>query len=191
MSARATLHDLLAGSPYQGYAYGYPHKTAYRAARSASAARGRLARCARRRTGLYVHVPFCAMRCGFCNLFTSVGAARRSHCCIRAAKCSAKSRQCAQQSARARSRAWHIGGGTPTFLAAEQLDAMFTTLDEAFQARPVRAPTSVEASPETVSAEKLAILRRRGVSRLSLGVQSFLDAETKALGRPQKRAMVE
>jgi oxygen-independent coproporphyrinogen III oxidase len=84
-----------------------------------------------------------------------------------------------------------IGGGTPTFLEASDLDRLFSALAATFDARAASLPTSVEASPETVTAEKLAVLRRHGVSRLSLGVQSFLEPETKALGRPQKRAVVE
>src|SRR5262249_18267909 len=52
-------------------------------------------------------------------------------------------------------------------------------------------PVSVEASPETVTAEKLALLVERGVDRLSLGVQTFVEAEAFAVGRPQKTATVE
>ena len=51
-------------------------------------------------------------------------------------------------------------------------------------------PVSVEASPETTTADKLALLRRRGVTRLSLGVQSFVEAEAQAVGRPQKTERV-
>src|SRR5262249_53268331 len=51
-------------------------------------------------------------------------------------------------------------------------------------------PLSVETSPATAEPEKLALLRERGVTRVSIGVQSFVDAEAKGAGRPQKTAEV-
>ena len=51
-------------------------------------------------------------------------------------------------------------------------------------------PGSVEASPETVDARKLAVLREQGVDRLSLGVQSFVEAETRGVVRPQQSGRV-
>jgi oxygen-independent coproporphyrinogen-3 oxidase len=55
---------------------------------------------------------------------------------------------------------------------------------------PVAVPASVETSPETADPEKLALLRGRGVRRVSIGVQSFVEAETAAAGRPQRLAAV-
>src|SRR5262249_38195282 len=132
---------------------------------------------------LYVHVPFCAMRCGFCNLFTTVNPAddivarMLSQLAVEAG--AAADALGAAQFARIA-----VGGGTPTFLKPDQLDRMFA-------ARPAQIATSVEASPETVTAEKLAVLAQRGVQRLSIGVQSFVDGEARVLGRPQHRARVE
>src|ERR1700677_239177 len=64
------LEQMLQGSPYQGYAYAYPHKTAYRRLPEAVPLRAVWARERRDSLFLYLHVPFCEMRCGFCNLFT-------------------------------------------------------------------------------------------------------------------------
>ena len=61
---------MLDGSPYQGYLYAYPHKTAYRPLRPRPALRDVWAGEPRDALFLYLHVPFCEMRCGFCNLFT-------------------------------------------------------------------------------------------------------------------------
>ena len=63
------LSNRLGGSPYQGYAYAYPHKTAYR--RFTPKPLSEVWATERRESlFLYVHVPFCEFRCGFCNLFT-------------------------------------------------------------------------------------------------------------------------
>jgi oxygen-independent coproporphyrinogen III oxidase len=61
-------------SPYQGYVYAYPHKTAYRPLSPRPALRDVWAAEERSALFLYLHVPFCEMRCGFCNLFTRTGA---------------------------------------------------------------------------------------------------------------------
>jgi oxygen-independent coproporphyrinogen-3 oxidase len=129
------------------------------------------------------------MRCGFCNLFTTVGAdgdfetryvatLERQAGRVRAALGEASFRAAA------------IGGGTPTFLSMNALERVLGVL-ESFGASPSRVATSVETSPRTASKEKLALLRAAGVRRVSIGVQSFDEAETHALGRAQKAEWIE
>jgi oxygen-independent coproporphyrinogen-3 oxidase len=186
----AELARRLAGSAYQGYAYSYPHKTAYAPLTPPRALSDVWAAEPKRALELYVHVPFCAMRCGFCNLFTTVNpggdvvARTLSQLAVEAG--AATTALGGAHFARIA-----LGGGTPTFLAADQLDRLFDILAQTLGAHPAFVPTSVEASPDTVTAEKLALLKRRGVGRLSIGVQSFIDGEARALGRPQRRAVIE
>jgi oxygen-independent coproporphyrinogen-3 oxidase len=78
-----------------------------------------------------------------------------------------------------------LGGGTPTFLTARQLEQVLELLREGWGADPHRALLSVETSPTTATADRLQVLRDAGTYRLSLGVQSFLDHEARAMGRPQ------
>src|SRR5258708_26410277 len=112
---------LLDGSPYQGYAYAYPHKTAYRPFATPSALSELWEAERRDRLFLYVHVPFCEMRCAFCNLFTQarpqddlvgayLAALQRHAEQVRAALPDARFARCA------------IGGGTPTFLDVADLE---------------------------------------------------------------------
>jgi oxygen-independent coproporphyrinogen-3 oxidase len=175
-------------SPYQGYVYAYPHKTAYRPLAPRPALRSVWAGESRSSLFLYVHVPFCEMRCGFCNLFTRTGAPDS----LAAAYLDALGRQAlavADGLGEASFASVAFGGGTPTYLSAAELDALcgiaarFAPLGE--------IPFGVEASPATATADRLAVLKDRGVTRLSLGVQSFIDAESHAAGRPQRRALVE
>src|SRR5262249_56367696 len=79
-----------------------------------------------------------------------------------------------------------IGGGTPTFLSVDELEAAFSILNNVLGCEPQQIPVSIEASPATVTAEKLALLRAFGVDRLSLGVQSFAERDARAMGRPQR-----
>ena len=84
-----------------------------------------------------------------------------------------------------------IGGGTPTFLETRELAHLLGGLHEIFGEALADTPLSVEMSPATVSAEKLALLREFGMRRASVGVQSFVEAETRAAGRPQRTEEVE
>ena len=183
------LAELLTEAPYQGYSYGYPHKTAYRPLRPPVALREAWAAEPRDALFLYLHVPFCEMRCGFCNLFTQarpkvelvnsyLAALRRQAVQVREALGKARFARCA------------IGGGTPTFLAADQLDTLFDIAEEVLSTRLADVPVSLEVSPETIDADKLTLLKERGVERISIGIQSFREAETSAVGRPQPAAIV-
>lgn len=75
-----------------------------------------------------------------------------------------------------------IGGGTPTFLGARRLQQLFDIV-RGIGADPAQLATSVEASPDTLDADTVTVLRQQGVARLSLGVQSFLADELRAVGR--------
>lgn len=182
------LQELLAGSPYQGYAYAYPHKTAYRRLPEPVPLRRLWAEERRDALFLYLHVPFCEMRCGFCNLFTRANAGAdlvRSYL----ATLRAEAEQVREALGEASFARMAVGGGTPTFLDAADLECLFD-LAESLGAAPGRIPVSVETSPATAERDKLEVLRARGVTRISLGVQSFVEAEAHAAGRPQKTVEV-
>ncbi len=175
--------------PYQGYTYAYPHKSAYRAFEPPLPLE-EVWRDERSNRFLYVHVPFCEMRCGFCNLFTLVNPGED----ITQAYLAALTRE-AETTAQAVQMGdapvqMALGGGTPTWLSPKELDQVFNLLERCFKASPQHSPTSVETSPKTASADRLELLRARGVQRISIGVQSFDEAEAKAMGRPQKTADV-
>lgn len=180
-----SLAAALAGDPFAGYSYGYPHKRAYRALDPAAPLDALWAGQRRDQLFLYLHVPFCEVRCGFCNLFTAappggdlvrdyLGAMRREAQTVRRALGDVQFSRLA------------IGGGTPTYLSVWELAELFDLAEE-MGSFGLETPTSCEASPATLSREKLVLLKDRGVTRLSLGVQAFEEDETAALGRPQKK----
>ncbi|GCD95797.1 STM4012 family radical SAM protein [Embleya hyalina] len=178
------------GSPYTGYVYSYPHKTAYRPLEPAPALRDVWAGQDLSALFLYLHIPFCEMRCGFCNLFTRTGAPQE----LVARYLDALERQAhavREAVPDARFAVGAIGGGTPTYLEAAELTRMFRIAAEVMGAEFGSMPLSVETSPATATPDRLAVLAAHGTTRVSIGVQSFLDAEARAAGRPQKRAEVE
>jgi oxygen-independent coproporphyrinogen III oxidase len=186
-----TLEELLrSGSPYQGYAYSYPHKTAYRRLEPPAALGPLWARERREALFLYIHVPFCGMRCGFCNLFTKSRPAPD----LVAGYLEALARQAARVRDELGSVSFArfaVGGGTPTYLDASDLEVVLDVADRTMGADLGRIGGSVEVSPGTVDAVKLRLLCDRGVDRVSIGVESFNEAEAAAIFRPQQTSTVE
>lgn len=178
----------LAGSPYQGYLYSYPHKTAYRPLDPPRALSEAWRDEDRQRQLLYLHVPFCEHRCGFCNLFTTTRARTRVAPFLAAIEREGAAVARALEAAGGASySALAIGGGTPTLLEPAALERLLALARE-IGADPARLPTAIETSPETATPERLALLAQLGVSRVSIGVQSFDPDECRAIGRPQSEA---
>ncbi|MBR8744214.1 STM4012 family radical SAM protein [Nocardiopsis sp. MG754419] len=180
-----------ADSPYRSYVYAYPHKTAYRPFDD----RPRLADLWRGEDvgalSLYAHIPFCEMRCGFCNLFTrSTPPAAQVTAYLDALERQAEAVASCLPEGAVFARA-ALGGGTPTYLTAEELVRVYDLLERSLGVDLTALPMSVETSPATATPDRLAVLEERGVTRISMGVQSFLDSEAHAAGRPQKRAEVD
>ncbi|MDQ3367652.1 MAG: STM4012 family radical SAM protein [Myxococcota bacterium] len=177
---------MLDGSRYQAYVYAYPHKTAYRPIEPALPLGPLWAHERRDALFLYVHVPFCEQRCGFCNLFTQpVPEAERIDAYLGTLERQVRvvRRALDEGGPFAIARA-AIGGGTPTLLDAGQLERLFAMCRT--MGYGARVPLSVETSPETALPDRLAVLVGHGADRISMGVQSFVDAEVKAVNRPQQ-----
>lgn len=181
-------------SPYQSYVYGYPHKTAYHPLDPRPALRDLWTGEELGALSLYAHIPFCEVRCGFCNLFTRIGAPEGlTGAYLDALERQARAVQEALTAGGGTPRFANaaFGGGTPTFLTAAELTRLCDIVEQRLGVDLRAVPLSVEASPATVTADRLAVLAERGTTRLSLGVQSFIEAEARAAVRPQHRADVE
>ncbi|MEE1805940.1 STM4012 family radical SAM protein [Streptomyces sp. BE133] len=179
--------------PYQSYVYAYPHKTAYRPLADRPVLRELWAGERKDALSLYLHIPFCEVRCGFCNLFTRIGAPDK----LTTRYLDALDRQATAvrdalgDTDPVRFAAAAFGGGTPTFLTAAELDRLCDIAEKRMGADLRSVPLSVETSPSTATADRLAVLAGRGTTRISIGVQSFVEAEARAAARPQRRADVE
>lgn len=179
--------------PYRSYVYAYPHKTAYRELSEPPELAALWAGEPKDALSLYAHVPFCEVRCGFCNLFTRIGApgeltTRYLNALDRQATAV---REALGDGEPVRFATAAFGGGTPTFLTAAELERLCDIAEKRMGADLRAVPLSVETSPATATADRLAVLAERGATRLSIGVQSFVEAEARAAVRPQRRADVE
>jgi putative oxygen-independent coproporphyrinogen III oxidase len=133
--------------------------------------------------GVYVHIPFCASRCDYCDFATWTD---RDHLI------DAYVAACITDISRRRDSGMPIatsvffGGGTPSLLAGEQLARILDAID-----RSAEAEVTVECNPDSVDAAKLDAYRRAGVDRLSFGVQSMVPHVLAALGRTHDPANVQ
>ena len=136
--------------------------------------------------GIYVHVPFCATRCGYCdfNTYTAVelgsGVSRDNYPDLVRSELELAARVLA--GTRGQVDTVFIGGGTPTLLPAEDLVGIVTMIDDLFGLAPTVELTT-EANPETLDLPYLERLRDGGFNRLSLGMQSLSSPVLQVLGR--------
>ncbi len=130
-----------------------------------------------REAQIYIHIPFCVRKCGYCD-FVSVPAGRE----VQASYQRALLREIRAQEERLSIPSVFFGGGTPSIvdpLYIEQILSCLRSGHELWEG----AEITLEANPGTLTPEKLDIYRRAGVNRLSLGLQSASDEELRMLGR--------
>jgi oxygen-independent coproporphyrinogen-3 oxidase len=144
--------------------------------------------------GVYISVPFCRAKCTYCNFASGVFAAERMDGYVE--------RVCAEMGGLRGFVAGmgagvelpevvdsiYFGGGTPSLLSAEQMRRLFVALRSEFRVS-AEAEVTLECAPGQLSDETLEEILRQGMNRVSFGVQSFVDAEAKAVGRLHSREM--
>lgn len=184
------LAERMRQESYDGYTYAYPHKTAYRPLQPPVSLGDAWSGEDTSRLFLYVHLPFCEMRCGFCNLFTTIRPGQdRVEATLQAIL--RQSQAVSRAIAPVRVAQAAFGGGTPSYLSESQLTQLFAGLQQHWPVDFFKIPVSFETSPGTVTPAKLALLRQLGVDRLSLGVQSFRPEDLADLKRPQPPGQIE
>lgn len=128
--------------------------------------------------GIYIHIPFCKQRCLYCAFYSSTLHSKQQE------YCDALCREIIMR------RNYiigiidtvYFGGGTPSTLTREQLQKILGTIKENYRLSP-SAEITIEANPDDLTPEYLATLRSLSFNRLSMGIQSFDDAQLKAIGR--------
>ncbi len=169
-------------NPYIQYMYSYPHKTAYRPLKGVNL-RDYGERLRGGGNGLYLHIPFCETKCGYCNLFSVTGEKTESI----DRYLDAVERQIQQygeilSSVQAEFSSFTIGGGTPLYLTKKQLERVFDMVEKGI-ALEKNKEIVIETAPNQTTKEKLDLLKSRGVTRVSMGIQSFQEEELRILRR--------
>ncbi|KFO67388.1 hypothetical protein ER57_10905 [Smithella sp. SCADC] len=127
--------------------------------------------------GLYIHIPFCLSKCGYCS-FYSIKSIHLIPEYIAALKKEIKYYHAVFSSF----DTIYIGGGTPSLLSVQQIDDILTTVNK-YYTIDRRAEITIEVNPGDVSPEYFQELRKSGINRLSIGVQSFDNKILQLLGR--------
>ena len=143
--------------------------------------------------GLYISVPFCRTKCTYCNFASDVFSRAIFEKYV-ARLCGEIKRapETAHEMGGAldgRADTIYFGGGTPTLLDAPQLDRVFVNIRQTFEVMH-KAEITMECAPGTLSDEMCDCFVSSGVSRVSLGVQSFMDQEARSVGRLHNRETV-
>lgn len=126
---------------------------------------------------VYIHIPFCLHKCGYCDFASLAGVDHLADRYLRALE-----KEMADQTAPAGVATIFVGGGTPTRLEPRQLERLVNMIERRF---PLESggEWTVEANPGTLTREKAEILARGGVNRLSIGAQSFQPRSLEVLER--------
>ncbi len=139
------------------------------------------------KAGLYIHIPFCLKKCAYCDFYSEITELNGIKDFLKS--CSDEIELYAEHPifSQAEFQTCYLGGGTPSLLAAEQIEQLVSKARRFFRFSST-FESAIEANPETVSLSRLKDYRSIGINRLSLGIQSFSDSELKTLGRIHQAA---
>jgi oxygen-independent coproporphyrinogen-3 oxidase len=139
--------------------------------------------------GIYIQVPFCQTKCTYCNFHTGVFSKTLYSPYVEAVCREISERgglNTTAVTANSTVDTVYIGGGTPSLLEPTAMARMLEAIRSQFDCE--LEEVTLEADPETITPEKADIWASAGINRISMGVQSFHDAELQAAGRMHRRA---
>ena len=134
---------------------------------------------------LYIGIPFCPTRCAYCS-FVSNSVEKSFHLVepyLQALLAEVESAGAMVRELGLKIKSFYMGGGTPTTLTADQMDRLLGAVHTHFDLSGAVELTVEAGRPDTITAEKLAVLRKNGVGRVSVNPQSMSDKVLAAIGR--------
>jgi oxygen-independent coproporphyrinogen III oxidase len=142
-------------------------------------------------SGIYIHIPFCRQKCYYCDFYKTINSSN-ADIFLEALKKEALSRKDFLDGGNIDTI--YFGGGTPSVLTEKQLEFILNFLARYFQIS-IDAEITFEANPDDLTTEYLQSLKKLGINRLSIGIQSFQDEHLKKMNRrhnaPQGKAAIE
>lgn len=137
---------------------------------------------------MYIHIPFCKHACTYCDFHFSVNHERQDEMVDALVKeIELRKDYLVENGAVPPLTTIYFGGGTPSLLHEYQLEKIFVAIMKFYELAP-GAEVTLEANPDDLTVEKLAMLRRTPVNRLSIGIQSFFDDDLKLMNRAHSSA---
>lgn len=173
---------------YKQYMYNYPHKKSYGSIKPISLISLK-PEIEKSNSGLYIHIPFCSQRCGYCNLFSLCGI--NDDLISSYIDTIEKEAVYTSDILKLKIDEFILGGGTPLYLNLNQLERVLSIPKKFFASNLEEVFVGIETSPKDTSFEKLELLKKYKVNRISMGVQSFVDEELKLLNRSHRVLDIE
>tara|TARA_Y100000591_G_scaffold245450_1_gene216387 strand:- start:1599 stop:2729 length:1131 start_codon:yes stop_codon:yes gene_type:complete len=134
--------------------------------------------------GIYIHIPFCATKCNYCDFYSITDSESLIPRFIKAI-CK-EIEQCSTDTSKWKFDTIFIGGGTPSLIKAREIEKILLSIDNKFSLSDIKELT-LEANPGEISINKLNGLKMLGINRLSIGVQSMQKKLLKFLTRPHSQ----
>ena len=135
--------------------------------------------------GIYIHVPFCVRKCPYCDFYSVPQTAERME-----QYGTALCRFLRQMQTDLPVDTIYFGGGTPTSISAEALEQLLQTVVRVFDLSKVREFCVEAGRPDTITREKLEVLKRYGVDRISVNPQTMEDTVLQQIGRKHTSAQI-
>lgn len=129
--------------------------------------------------GIYIHIPFCKRRCIYCDFFSTTQSEKKS-AYVRAL--CRELEMCRDYVEGEEIETIYLGGGTPSQLTEEELKAIFSSIYHIYKVK-TNAEITLEANPDDLTPEYVAMLRQLPVNRISMGIQTFQEETLKLLHR--------
>jgi len=129
--------------------------------------------------GIYIHIPFCRKRCHYCDFFKSTDLSQKARL-LSALETELKNRS--EEMISEEIGTIYFGGGTPSVLMIDELKSLLDVITTHYHVSP-QAEITLEANPDDLSQATLTAIREIGFNRLSMGVQSFSEADLKIMNR--------
>lgn len=189
------LLNKILSSPYENYIYSYPHKKAYREFQEPINLQRLWGKSGLKNLTLYLHIPFCMNKCGYCNLLSST--------CFGKSKIKKYVDQMIQEIAGIRGvlglkkdeispfSSVIFGGGTPTIMEDLDLKRLLQAIATLLYIDFEKVFFSMETSPRTISPSKLKIIKEFHIDRVSMGIQSFHQKELNSIFRTESVPDIE
>lgn len=189
------LLDTIVQNPFVNYMYSYPHKKAYRDFIEPIDLRALWQESDIKDLTLYLHIPFCLNKCGYCNLLSTT--------CFDKAKIKRYVEQMVQEMWAVREflefkegkkspfSSVILGGGTPSILCEAELDKLLMAISHILEVDFSTVFFSTETSPRTLTKSKLELLKSYHLDRISMGIQSFDMGELQQIYRNEPAVAIE
>ena len=129
-------------------------------------------------SGIYIHIPFCKQACHYCDFHFSTSTKKKGQL----VEMLGRELELRKNEIPGPIQTIYFGGGTPSLLSSEELESIFQSIYQNFEVLD-SAEVTLEANPDDLSEEVLKVLNDSPVNRLSIGVQSFFEADLKLMNR--------